>query len=495
MDRRSGRQTECDGQSTAGDGNTRTRFSSWLLVAVLLGGLTGCRSEVERPSLLIFLTVDTLRADRLSALGGSLGLTPNLDALAEESIVFTAAYAPTSLTVPSVSAMMTGRYPSELGIWRNDSVIPDSTPTLAGELKSRGWRTFAVVGNSVLRRGSGMEAGFDHYDDSFGDREVVRDVPERVASDNTDAGLAAFDLCTAGGDTRCLVWIHYQDPHGPYTPPDGHRERFLPIEREAPDGRRSLPVRRGNTGIGGIPRYQYLDRQREVAFYRAGYDAEVSYMDEELGRLLDGLEERDLLDDALIVFAADHGESLGEGNYWFAHGNLLSEVLVRVPFFLRVPGRAPERRGDVVSLVDLYGTILRQLTGESEVMGHSGRDLLAEGAADRASVAYLDTRGAGSPRRFGIVDGEYKWIVIERDTGRVGKLYRVGSGDAGFESARLESNQPEIKQTMSERLDALMSRFDRDVPEIRQEISDAEREGLRALGYAEGDLSAEGESR
>ncbi len=137
MDRRSGRQTECDGQSTAGDGNTRTRFSSWLLVAVLLGGLTGCRSEVERPSLLIFLTVDTLRADRLSALGGSLGLTPNLDALAEESIVFTAAYAPTSLTVPSVSAMMTGRYPSELGIWRNDSVIPDSTPTLARSPSAR----------------------------------------------------------------------------------------------------------------------------------------------------------------------------------------------------------------------------------------------------------------------------------------------------------------------------------------------------------------------
>jgi len=494
MDRQSEPEIERAEQSVAG-GNARVRVSIGLLVAALLTGVIGCRSEAERPSLLIFLTVDTLRADRLGAFGGNLGLTPNLDALADESIVFTSTYAPTSLTLPSVSAMMTGRYPSELGIWLNESGLPGSTPTLAGELKSRGWRTFAVVSNFVLRRQSGLDAGFDHYDDSFDDREAVRDLPERTAAASTDAGLAMFDLCTAGGDARCLVWIHYQDPHGPYTPTEERRARFLPIEREAADGRRVLPVRRGSNGLGGIPSYQYLDEQREVAFYRAGYDAEVSYMDEEIGRLLGGLEERGLMDDALIVFAADHGESLGEGDYWFAHGAYLSEVLVRVPFFLRIPGRAPGRRTDVVSLVDLYGTLLRQLTGESELPDHRGRDLLAEGAADGASVAYLDTRGVSKQRRYGIIDGEYKWIVVERGGVPTGKLYRVGQGDVGFESARPELNQPELEQAMSERLYALMRSFDRDVPEIRQEISDADRERLRTLGYAAKSPSSEGESR
>jgi arylsulfatase len=486
---------ECKGQSAAGVGNARMRFSTWLLVAASLAGPIGCRPEVERPSLLIFLTVDTLRADRVGAFGGELGLTPNLDALADESLVFTSAYAPTSLTLPSVSSMMTGRYPSELGIWSNESGLPASTPTLAGELKSRGWRTFAVVGNFVLRRGSGLDSGFDHYDDSFRDREAVRGLPERTAADNTDAGLAMFDLCTAGEDTRCLVWIHYQDPHGPYTPTDERRARYLPIEREAVDGRRVLPVRQGVVGIGGIPNYQYLDEQREVAFYRAGYDAEVSYMDEEVGRLLDGLEKRGLMDNALIVFAADHGESLGERDYWFAHGEYLSEVLVRVPFFLRVPGRAPGRRGDVVSLVDLFGTILRQLTGELDVPGHRGRDLLAEGAADGASVAYLETRGASTLQRHGIVDGEYKWIVSERGDVPTGTLYRVWRSDIGVESERPESNQLELEQAMSERLDALTRSFDRDAPEIRQEFSDADRERLRALGYAAESPSSEGGSR
>jgi arylsulfatase A-like enzyme len=132
-------------QSTAGAGISRRRLPIGLLLVVLLVAPISCGPEDDRPSLLIFLTVDTLRSDRLGAFGGDLGLTPNLDALARESTVFTSTYAPTSFTLPSVSAMMTGRYPSELGIWLNESGLPDATPTLARELKRRGWRTYAVV--------------------------------------------------------------------------------------------------------------------------------------------------------------------------------------------------------------------------------------------------------------------------------------------------------------------------------------------------------------
>ncbi|MBW2494428.1 MAG: sulfatase [Deltaproteobacteria bacterium] len=477
-------------RSTARVGAARLWSSVGLLAAVVLAGPIACRPEVDRPSLLIFLTVDTLRSDRLGAFGGDLGLTPNLDALAEESIVFTSTYAPTSFTLPSVSAMMTGRYPSELGIWLNESGLPDATPTLAGELKRRGWRTYAVVSNFVLRRGSGLDAGFDHYDDSFRDREIVRGLPERTAADTTDAGLAMIDLCSEGGDSRCLVWIHYQDPHGPYTAPEERRARYLPIERERTDGRRMLPVNPGTEGLGGIPQYQYIDEQREVAFYRAGYDAEVSYLDEQIGRLLAGLEERGLMHAALIAFAADHGESLGEGNYWFAHGDYLSEVLVRVPFFLRIPGRAPARRSDVVSLVDLYGTLLRQLTGESDVSEHRGRDLLAQAAEEGASVPYLDARGARKERRYGIVDGTHKWIVTERGEVSSGTLFQVGQ-----DGRAVISEDPEIERRMSEQLDQLKRDLGGEAPEIRQPLSDADREALRALGYAEESPSVEEQAR
>jgi len=477
-------------QLAARIGNARRRFPIWLLAAIVLAGPIGCRSQGERPNLLLFLTVDTLRADRLAAFGGSVGLTPRLDALADESIVFTSTYAPSSFTLPSVSAMMTGRYPSELGIWLNQSGLPGETPTLARELKRRGWRTFAVVSNFVLRRESGLDAGFDLYDDSFRDREAVRGLPERAAADTTDAGLAMIDRCTAGGGGSCLVWIHYQDPHGPYTAPEERSARFLSIEREVPGGRRVLPVNPTANGIGGIPKYQYLDGQREVAFYRAGYDAEVSYMDEELGRLLGGIEERGLMEDALIVFAADHGESLGEGNYWFAHGDYLSEVLVRVPFFLRIPGRAPEQRGDVVSLVDLYGTILRQLTGESDVSDRLGRDLLDDGAAAGASMPYLDTRGASMERRYGIVDGEFKWIVTERGDVSTGRLYRIGR-----DGVAVEIRRPKRERAMSERLEILRRRVDRGVTETRQHFTDADRAMLRALGYTGEFPNAEGEIR
>jgi predicted AlkP superfamily pyrophosphatase or phosphodiesterase len=127
MSHRSERGLERARQSAARD-NARMRFSIGLLAVVLLAGPISCRPETERPSLLIFLTVDTLRADRLGAFGGKLGLTPNLDALADESIVFTSTYAPAPFTLPSVISMMTGRYPSELGISLNTSRLPDSVP-------------------------------------------------------------------------------------------------------------------------------------------------------------------------------------------------------------------------------------------------------------------------------------------------------------------------------------------------------------------------------
>ena len=432
------------------------------------------------PRLLLLISVDTLRADQLGAYGSRRGLTPELDAFAAESVVFSAAYAPAALTLPSISSLLTGRYPEELGILTNESSVPESAPTLASELSARGWRTGAVVGNFVLRRSAGLARGFDLFDDDFPQNEVVRKWPERIAEDATRVILAMLDDCTVEADARCFLWVHYQDPHGPYDPPPELRARFLDAERAAPGGDRRLPVGTDHSGIGAIPAYQYLKGHRDVAFYRAGYLAEIAYLDAEIGRLMRALRDRGLFDEALIVFAADHGESLGEAGVWFAHGEHLTDDQVRVPLLVHLPGTPAQRREDVVSLVDVFPTLLA-LLGEAPVDPDGvGRDLFAEAAAEQASRPYLATLGGSRTVRYGIIGDGFKFVMSDREGVWDGRLHRLGREDVDLGLAA-----PQVAASMRQQLRAARARMKRGAPEAPQALSDADRDRLGALGYVE----------
>ena len=428
----------------------------------------------DPPASLLLISVDTLRADRLGAYGSERGLTPRLDALASESLVFGAAYAPAPFTFPSIASMLTGRYPEELGIYSNRSAVPDDAPTLAGLLRDRGFATAAVVSNFVLRDKAGLAPHFDVYDDTMEQREVFREWPERVARHTTDAALAA--LASLPNDAPWFLWVHYQDPHGPYTPPAGLRERFLEAERREPGARRQLPARLDSYGHGGLPAYQELDGEREIAFYRAGYNAEVAYVDVEIGRLLDALTASGQLGDAVVVFTADHGEALGEFDYWFSHGHHLTDELVRVPLLMRVPGVPAGRRDDVVSLVDLFPT-LAALAGAGRT-DTSGRDLLAAGASARDSVPYLATLGAAPEPRYGIVADDYKLILTHRDD-----LWRSQLHRRGRDQIDLSAPAPQIARRLRGELAALRRRFVGAGREHRQQLTPEEEQGLHALGY------------
>jgi len=446
-------------------------------------GLTpaACR-ETAPPRLLLLISVDTLRADELGAYGSRRGLTPHLDSLARESTVFTAAYAPASFTLPSISTLFTGRYPEEMGVFSNESAVPESVPTLATELAARGWRAGAVVGNFVLRRSSGLARGFARFDDDFPQREAVRRWPERGATDTTDTAIEMLDDCTSLVDERCFLWVHYQDPHGPYDPPGSRRARYLEAERLAPDGGKELPAGTDSKGFGAIPAYQLLHGRRDVAYYRAGYRGEINYMDEELGRLLEAVDARGLGERTLVVFAADHGESLGEEDVWFCHGARLTDEQVRVPLMIRVPGRPPARREEAVSLIDVYPTLLALLEGVRATPEGLGRDLFAEGAAGRASHPYLATLKASESTQYALVDDGYKFIVSEREGVFDGRLHALGR-----ESVDLSAAAPQIAARLRQKLWELRERVDRGVAETRQELSEEDRESLRALGYLESD--------
>ena len=445
-------------------------------VAITLGVLVtiACTASNEEPLLFVLLTVDTLRADHLGAYGSEHGLTPHLDGLAGRSLVFEAAYAPTPFTVPSLVSLHTGRHPLALGLRTNSSLLTDSVETLAERFASRGWDTAAVVSNYVLQDRDDLSQGFARYDDTMRQREAVRRWPERIAGDTTDAAIAELEAWRRDASTPLFLWVHYQDPHGPYTPPAGWRERFLPAARRR-YGDLRLPGADVH-GHGGIPRYQALDDRGEAAFYAASYAGEIAYLDQEIGRLLQHLAGRGL--DERLVFAADHGEAMGENDLWFAHGNDLTDGLIRVPLFVRLPQAGTGRRGDVVRLADLYPTLASALLDLSPAPDLDARDLLAPDAERSDSVPLLTTLRVHREPRFGIVADGYKLILTLRDGIWAPRLYRRAREDVDLAAAA-----PQLATRLRDRAWELREQRDSGEQAPFQPLDPERIRNLEALGY------------
>jgi arylsulfatase A-like enzyme len=437
------------------------------------------------PPFALLLTVDTLRFDSLAAYGNPLELAPTLDALARESVVFEYCYAPASFTLPSITALLTSRDPQTVGVTSNRAVLPRNVPTLAGSLRRAGWRTAAVVSNDMLREEAGLHVGFDRYDAQMLETEAVRGLAERTAPGTTRAALALVDeLLDADERVPIFLWVHYQDAHGPYTPPEAYRERYLEDLRVRRQAR--LEVGRSDRGLGKIPHYQYIEGHDSVAWYLAGYFGEVRFLDDHVRELFQGLRERGLWEHAAIVFAADHGEGLGELGYWFAHGEYLSDPLVRVPCFLRLPGLPPQRRRGPASLLDLAPTLLSYL-GLEAPEGASGVDLLDERVRPRERPIALATLEDSSVPRTGLVWRGWKYLTgPEWGGGREG-LFRLGA-----EGRNHAQRNPRVLEAMRAELRAARERLGPAVPPIRQRLGERERRRLRSLGYLEDEGPAGG---
>jgi arylsulfatase A-like enzyme len=470
-------------------GHARTPSSATLVALVPFALLvTGCGAGDAAPAeRVVLITCDTLRADRVGVYGSDLGLTPHLDAFAREAIVFDTAYSSAPITAPALCSLLTGRLPDELGMTSNRVSMPPEVTTLAELLQAAGIPTAAVVSNWVLRNspggaGVGVAQGFDRYDDEMTDRERNRArVLERVASRTTDA--AARWLEERPGD-RFFLWVHYQDPHGPYTPPEEHvRAVARPPGDEPP-----LPVGTTQRGHGELPEYQVLGDARHPDFYRARYEAEIRYFDQELGRLLDLLRSEGLFDGALILFTADHGESLGEHDYWFSHGQTVYDELVRIPLLVRYPRGAShppveERDGTrhadgLVGHVDVFPTVLEAFGLAAPP--HRGRSLFAAPETGPARVLAHTLRTPGTRSRWeGLTDGRYHWMRSR--TGA--QLFDLRADPAELED--LAGREPDVARDLIARWEAELARvpavrFEAErVPQTREQL-----EMLQKLGYA-----------
>ncbi len=308
------------------------------VAAVILGiWLFSGRSE-GRPSLLL-ITLDTTRADRLGCYGYNNGLTPALDRLAHEGVLFEQAFTEVPTTLPSHASMMTGLHPPEHGLRVNGTRTLDiALPTLAETLHERGYRTAAFIASATLDSQNGLDRGFETYQDDMAD-SYPHDESEPLTSYRP--GDVVTDLALewlANGDERpFFCWVHLFDPHNPY------------FEHEALKGTR-------------------FEGEKS-------YDAEIAFMDMQVARLIEQLVSSGTREGVLVVAAGDHGEGLS-GDRERGHGFMLYEATLHVPLIFSQPGRIPEGRRvhAMVSLVDLHPTLLEML-GFDDLEMRSGRSL------------------------------------------------------------------------------------------------------------------------
>jgi len=285
----------------------------------------------------VLIVMDATRADHVSLLGYPRPTTPRLAELGARSWVFPWAYSPSATTRFSMPALLAGRSPSALA-WRrkgrNLFLAKKGNLLLQERLQRAGIFTAAVTCSyDIFAPSFGLAAGFDHYDTSSIRYASERSIEGRTSAQVTDAALRLLEEI---GERRFFLYLHYMDPHAPYDDPGGATFGTTDIDR---------------------------------------YDAEIRFTDEQVGRLLDRLLQRPDADRLLVAVAADHGDQFGERGRT-GHGRYVYDEEVHVPLVLRIPGAAPQRIEEPVSLIDLAPTVANLMGVRHGWERFEGRNLL-----------------------------------------------------------------------------------------------------------------------
>jgi len=450
------------------------RASPLALLLLILALTVACKPQAPRPHIFL-ITSDTLRADHLSVDGYLRSTSPNLDAFAREALHFEDAVTVIPKTAPAFVSLLSGRYPQYHGVRSNFVAIPGELPMLPAQLQTLGYRTVAFVGNPVLREGIGFTDGFDHFETMNG----------RKGDGVTAINRAFLEWSEKiGWEHPTFVWLHYMDPHGPYTPPEALLEPFINDAhanadvRELPAAPENPPSGTVNKVLGAIPGYQQLGEEHRVAVYTARYDAEIVHMDAAFGELLDHLRGKQLFDGSALLFTSDHGESLGQDDFWFEHGWFANEGSLHVPLLFKEPGRTVgEVVSQQVSLLDVAPTLLRLAGGEAAAELPGG-DLLVP-LTDRP---LLIENSDEYPQKFlGLRQGGWKYLR-ERTSG-VEQLFDLTNDPT--EQQELSARHPERLEQMRKQTDELLTRAWQGAipPRAPRPDDPGEVERLRKLGY------------
>ena len=333
----------------------RRLFTIRRLLVVGVSLLAAACTRQPPPPNILFILIDTLRADRLGWYGGGRDLTPFLDTVGDRSTVFWNAYAQSSFTPPSMASLFTSRYPSQHGVRNGNSVLSSLEQTLAETLKAAGYVTGGFIANPVLKASLGYDQGLDAYQ--------VLEPPESVpqpralfakprAEEVNQAALAWLDAQTARA-APVFLYAHYMETHVPYTPPRAFIDRIM--------GRRGDMRQEWQTYERMLlkePRLWTHPDADALRVIQDLYDAEVVSIDARLRDLFAELERVGFLRNAIVVITADHGDEHMEHGQ-IGHGTTLYNEVTHVPLLLQAPGQA--ERIDVhdnVTLIDVAPTVL-----------------------------------------------------------------------------------------------------------------------------------------
>lgn len=384
-------------------------------------------SAAEKPPV-ILISIDTMRFDRLSAV-------PEVVAFGEKGTIFTQIDAQVPLTLPSHASLMTSAYPFENRVELNGDALPARAVTLASILRNNGYRTGAFIGSMVLDRRYGLDQGFDVYDSPFGNSRVRRDAALVVR--------AALQWLEKKDDRTPFAFLHLYDLHTPYTLP----------------------------GIAGLtPNAK-------------GYDAELQYVNQVLGRLREAWIRDGLWDKALIILLGDHGESLGDHGET-SHGYFVYESTIHVPLVIHWPAglsKRPDRIAQPGGLIDVAPTILDAL-GIAPPPSFDGTSLLRGERAVYSESIYPRQAFGWAPLRS-LRWRQYKYIEAPKP-----ELYDLEK-DAG-ERSNIISAHPQEAQSMKARMHELMAKYPPKASPGEPQISTRGREVLGSLGYTGGGRQA-----
>ncbi|MCJ7525269.1 MAG: sulfatase-like hydrolase/transferase [Candidatus Aminicenantes bacterium] len=385
----------------------------------------------------LLITVDTLRFDRVGILDPRHVKTPNLDALAKKSLIFSRAFAHNPVTLPSHTNILTGTTPLSHGISDNTGFKLDKKfLTLPKYLQRQGYRTAAFIGAFPLDSRFGLDQGFDLYDDYYGthnDRELF--FVERSAEKVITPAMAWIGK----QPQKWFGWIHLFDPHQPYLPPSPYKEKYA------------------------------ADL----------YSGEVAYVDAQLGVLFDFLNKKRLLEKTVIILTADHGEALGEKgeetHSYFAYNNT-----IHVPLFVRIPGRKPETFAKNVCHADIFPTVCSVLGLKIPpgLQGESLLDILASGGRKNPEIyfesltAYLNRDWA--PLR-GMISGNSKFIDLP-----IKEVYDLKSDFSEMNNLAGGSKIGQLKDSLNRLIKRLKSRL---APGRENRMDPEVQKRLKALGY------------
>jgi tetratricopeptide (TPR) repeat protein len=356
-----------------------------LAAAFLALALVACKGDRALPAAsaetpVIIVSIDTLRSDRLPAYGYAGVETPNIDAFRADSILYERAYSHYPLTLPSHASILTGLLPPDHGVRDNTGYQLGTGAKMVQEiLKDRGYATGAAVSSFILRRETGMNRGFDLYDDSVAPLDVGN---RQIGSIQRDgAETAAIATGWIGKQSKPVFFLlHLYEPHTPYSAPEPYRTKYA-----------SRP-----------------------------YDGEIARVDEIFGTFVDSLKASGLYDRALIILLSDHGEGLNDHGEE-EHGMFLYREAIQVPLLVKLPGSKlkGESVAAPVQLVDVVPTILER-TGIEAPKGLPGRSLAAiavdENPEKRAvySESYYPRFHYGWAEQHSLIDGEHHYIASPR---------------------------------------------------------------------------------